>query len=277
MSWRKSFNNDVAAWDQTTFEPAAWLAEFRRVLKPTGTLFAFTRYNLLGRWHEVFDPVFDTFQFVVWHKTNPPPKLRRAGFLNSCELIVACWDKGHTWNFGRQRDMHNFIEGPICAGKERTKDPVHPTQKPLRVLRQLVEWGSNPGDLVLDPFMGVGSTGVAAVELGRRFVGIELDEAYVAAARRRIEATNGARGAMRRQTRRPETGVASHERWRQVVALNLRRSCGPRACLSAGFRPKRATGVRRRRAASRRRVGRKRRPTCADPRGADVGAIAATR
>src|SRR6185503_5535381 len=149
MSWRKSFNNDVAAWDQTTFEPAAWLAEFRRVLKPTGTLFAFTSYNLLGRWHEVFDPVFDTFQFVVWHKTNPPPKLRRAGFLNSCELIVACWDQGHTWNFGR----------------ERVKDPVHPTQKPLRVLRQLIEWATDPGDLVLDPFMGVGSTGVAAREL----------------------------------------------------------------------------------------------------------------
>ena len=72
---------------------------------------------------------------------------------------MACWDKGHTWNFGRQRDMHNFIEAPICAGRERVKDPVHPTQKPLRVLRQLVEWGSNPGDLVLDPFMGVGSTG----------------------------------------------------------------------------------------------------------------------
>ena len=163
MSWRKSFNNDVAEWDQLAFEPSEWLAEFRRVLKPTGTLFAFTSYNLLGRWHEVFDPAFDTFQFVVWHKTNPPPKLRRAGFLNSCELIVACWDKGHTWNFGRQRDMHNFIEAPICAGRERVKDPVHPTQKPLRVLRQLIEWGSRPGDLVLDPFMGVGSTGVAAL------------------------------------------------------------------------------------------------------------------
>jgi site-specific DNA-methyltransferase (adenine-specific)/modification methylase len=88
--------------------------------------------------------------------------------------------------------MHNFIEAPICAGKERTKDPVHPTQKPLRVLRQLVEWGSNPDDLVLDPFMGVGSTGVAAVELGRRFIGMELEETYVAAARRRIESVTSA-------------------------------------------------------------------------------------
>ena len=67
------------------------------------------------------------------------------------------------------------------------KDPVHPTQKPLKVLRQLIEWGSREGDLVLDPFMGVGSTGVAAVELGRRFIGIELEPAYVAAAQRRIE------------------------------------------------------------------------------------------
>ncbi len=90
MSWRSDFNNDVAAWDQIEFDPAEWLAEFRRVLKPTGTIFAFTSYNMLGRWHETFDPVFDTFQFIVWHKTNPPPKLRRVGFLNSCESGTPC-------------------------------------------------------------------------------------------------------------------------------------------------------------------------------------------
>ena len=64
MAWRSDFNNDVAAWDQITFEPSDWLEEFRRVLKPTGTIFAFTSYNMLGRWHEVFDPAFDTFQFM---------------------------------------------------------------------------------------------------------------------------------------------------------------------------------------------------------------------
>jgi site-specific DNA-methyltransferase (adenine-specific)/modification methylase len=84
--------------------------------------------------------------------------------------------------------MHNFIEAPICSGRERLKDPVHPTQKPLRVLRQLIEWGSRPGDVVLDPFMGVGSTGVAAGELGRRFIGMEIDADYFAAASRRIDA-----------------------------------------------------------------------------------------
>jgi site-specific DNA-methyltransferase (adenine-specific)/modification methylase len=186
--WRRPFNNDVAEWDLDVFDPAEWLPELRRVLKPTGNVFAFTSYNMLGPWHAAYDPAFDTFQIVVWHKTNPPPKLRRAGFLNSCELIVAAWDRGHTWNFGRQRDMHNFIEAPICMGHERWKDPKHPTQKPVAVLRRLIEWGSNPGDLVLDPFMGVGSTGVAALELGRRFVGIDIDPAYVDAARRRLAA-----------------------------------------------------------------------------------------
>src|SRR5205807_6607114 len=68
MSWRKEFNNDVAEWDTTIFNPADWLAEFTRILKPTGNIFAFTSYNLLGQWHQAFDPVFDTFQFMVWHK-----------------------------------------------------------------------------------------------------------------------------------------------------------------------------------------------------------------
>lgn len=186
FSWRKTINNDLATWDQVTFQPSEWAEDFVRVLKPTGNILAFTSYNLLGKWHEVFDPLFDTFQFMVWHKTNPPPKIRRAGFLNSCELIVCMWNKGHTWNFGRQKDMHNFIESPICMGRERLKSPVHPTQKPVRVLEHLVRLASRPGDLVFDPFMGVGSTGVAALQLGRRFLGIEVDDSYFEAARTRL-------------------------------------------------------------------------------------------
>jgi site-specific DNA-methyltransferase (adenine-specific) len=187
LSWRKSINNDLAEWDATVFDPGDWLEPFQRVLSPTGNLFAFTSYNMLGRWHEVFDPAFTTFQFVVWHKTNPVPKVRRAGFLNSCELIVSTWNKGHTWNFSTQKEMHNFIEAPICMGRERVKEPFHPTQKPLRVLKRLVQIASNPGDLVCDPFMGVGSSGAAALALGRRFVGAEIDPAYFEAAKARLD------------------------------------------------------------------------------------------
>ncbi|WP_419918988.1 DNA-methyltransferase [Candidatus Poriferisocius sp.] len=186
FNWRSDLNNDLAEWDREEFIPAKWLHEFTRILKPTGNIFAFTSYNLLGQWHDAFDPEFDTFQFMVWHKTNPAPKIRKAGFLNSCELIICVWNKGHTWNFGKQSDMHNFIETPICMGRERLKDPKHPTQKPVRVLEHIINLATLEGDLVYDPFMGVGSTGVAALNLKRRFLGAELDQAYFTAAENRL-------------------------------------------------------------------------------------------
>jgi len=186
LSWRKDINNDVADWDKVEFRPSDWVSEFKRILKPTGNIFAFCSYNLIGKWHEAFDPEFDTFQFFVWHKTNPVPKVLRAGFLNSCELIVCMWNKGHTWNFSSQREMHNFIEAPICMGSERVRNPFHPTQKPVRVLEHIIKIASEEDDVVFDPFMGVGSTGVAALNLGRKFIGIEIDENYFRAAERRI-------------------------------------------------------------------------------------------
>lgn len=187
MSWRKDFNNDIADWDKTNFDPSDWLDEFRRVLTPKGNIFAFTSYNLLGKWHEVFDPIFDTFQFMVWHKTNPPPKIYKSSFLNSCELIVCCWNKGHTWNFTKQSEMHNFIETSICMGNERLKGKKqHPTQKPLKVLSHIINLASNVGDTVLDPFMGVGSTGVASINLNREFIGIEIDPDYFQSAKERM-------------------------------------------------------------------------------------------
>ncbi|MDT8441609.1 MAG: site-specific DNA-methyltransferase [Desulfuromonadales bacterium] len=188
FKWRPAINNDLAGWDRQ-FDPDQIREQLLRVLKPTGNLFAFCSYNTIGRWHELFDPVFDTFQFFVWHKSNPVPKVRRQGFLNSCELIVCMWNRGHTWNFGRQSGMHNFFEGPICMAPERLKEPKHPTQKPVRLLKHLIGIASNPGDTILDPFMGVGSTGAAAGELQRNFIGMELDESYFLAARQRLAAT----------------------------------------------------------------------------------------
>jgi len=186
-SGRKDINNDLAEWDKENFEPAEWISEFKRILKPTGNIFAFCSYNLIGKWHAAFDPEFDTFQFMVWHKTNPVPKFRKAGFLNSCELIICVWNKGHTWNFGKQNEMHNLIESPICMGIERLKNPLHPTQKPVKVLKHVINIASKHNDLVFDPFMGVGSTGVAALELGRRFLGVEISKDYFKAAEKRLK------------------------------------------------------------------------------------------
>ena len=191
FDWRAEINNDVAEWDEKPLNPFDFVDEFKRVLKPNGNIFIFCSYNLLGDYHKAFDPVFDTFQFMVWHKTNPVPNIRKSSFLNSCELIVCCWNKGHTWNFTKQNEMHNFIETPICMGKERIKDKegnnAHPTQKPLSVLKHIIEIASNENDVILDCFNGVASTGEAALQLNRRYIGVDLDEEYIKLSKERLK------------------------------------------------------------------------------------------
>lgn len=190
FDWRSDINNDLAEWDLEELKPAELVDEFKRILKPTGNIFIFCSYNIIGEYHKAFDSEFDTFQFMVWHKTNPVPNFRKSSFLNSCELIVACWNKGHTWNFTNQRDMHNFIESGICMGSERIKDKngknLHPTQKPVSILKKIINIASNENDVVLDCFNGVGSTGEAAMSLQRRYIGIEIDKTYYAATEKRL-------------------------------------------------------------------------------------------
>ncbi|MBR4684807.1 MAG: site-specific DNA-methyltransferase [Spirochaetia bacterium] len=184
---RAPMNNDVAKWDLVEFSPEKWAEDFIRILKPTGNLFIFTTYNQLGRWYNALDHRFDTSQFMIWHKTNPAPKVFKAGFLNSCEMIFCCWNRKHTWNFISQAEMHNFLESPICMQPERLTNPKHPAQKPVSILKKIISIASNEEDIVFDPFMGVGSTGIAALSQNRRFIGFELDNDYYKATKRRIE------------------------------------------------------------------------------------------
>jgi len=182
---RKDMNNDIAEWDHDIVDPLEMVDDMVRILKPTGNIIIFTGSNLFGRWHAALDPIFDTFQYAAWHKTNPTPSVRKSSFLNSIELIVCCWNKGHTWNFTTQRDMHNFIETPVCAGKERYS---HPTQKPLTVIDHFVKIASDEGDVVVDPFMGTGTTGLSACRLNRNFIGFECDPTYFGWATERMSA-----------------------------------------------------------------------------------------
>lgn len=184
---RSAMNNDVADWDWIDFHPEEWVDEFIRILKPTGNLFIFTTYNQIGKWYDCLDHRFDATNFMIWHKTNPAPKIFKAGFLNSCEMIYTCWNKKHTWNFISQKEMHNFIESPICMRPERLSNPKHPAQKPVSILRKMIRIASNKDDIIFDPFMGVGSTGVACLQEGRKFIGVEINPTYFNAAKKRID------------------------------------------------------------------------------------------
>lgn len=184
---RSALNNDIAEWDKVEVDPFEYVKEFKRILKPNGNIFVFTTYNCIGKWHEAFDHVFDTTQFMVWHKTNPAPNIFKKGFLNSCELIICFWNKGHKWNFSDQKGMHNFIESSICMGPERLKNPKHPTQKPIKILQRLIEIASDENDVVFDPFMGVASTAVACLKTKRKFYGCEINKTYYDAGVERIK------------------------------------------------------------------------------------------
>jgi site-specific DNA-methyltransferase (adenine-specific)/modification methylase len=186
FEWREDVNNDIAEWDKKDIEPDKIADEFIRVLKPNGNLFIFCSYNLIGKWYDALDHKFDTTNFFVWHKTNPTPKFFKNGFLNSCEIVLCCWNKKHKWNFTNQKEMHNFFESSICSSPERLKNPKHPTQKPTKLLEHIIKIASNENDTVFDPFMGVASTGVAALKQNRKFVGIELIEEYYNASENRL-------------------------------------------------------------------------------------------
>jgi modification methylase len=178
----------------------AWLAECRRILKPDGAIW------VIGSYHNIFrlgvalqDLGFWLQNDVIWRKTNPMPNFRGKRFTNAHEtLIWAGRDQKSrvTFNYEAMKALNDDIQMrsdwlfPICSGPERLKDgegrKAHPTQKPEPLLHRLLLATTNPGDVVLDPFFGTGTTGAVAKRLGRRWVGIERDADYATAAEKRI-------------------------------------------------------------------------------------------
>ncbi|PTW62240.1 modification methylase [Breoghania corrubedonensis] len=203
------------AWDQfASFEAydaftRAWLLAIKRVLKPTGTLW------VIGSYHNIFrvgakmqDLGFWLLNDVVWLKSNPMPNFRGKRFTNAHETMI--WatpskdTKGYTFNYEALKAFNDDLQMrsdwhlPLCTGGERLKDDngdkVHPTQKPEALLYRVLLSSTNPGDVVLDPFFGTGTTGAVAKKLGRHFVGVERERSYIEAATKRIAAIEPAEG-----------------------------------------------------------------------------------
>ncbi|KKX28275.1 site-specific DNA-methyltransferase [Rhizobium sp. LC145] len=196
-------------WDQfASFEvydafTRAWLLACRRVLKPNGTIW------VIGSYHNIFrvgtmlqDLNFWILNDIVWRKTNPMPNFKGRRFQNAHETMIwASRDpkaKGYTFNYDALKASNDDVQMrsdwlfPICSGHERLKGEdgkkVHPTQKPEALLARVIMASTKPGDVVLDPFFGSGTTGAVAKRLGRNFVGIEREQDYIDAATARIAA-----------------------------------------------------------------------------------------
>ncbi len=181
-------------WDYG-FDPLPVLKEFKRVLKPTGQMYIFCATKQIPIYMNFLEENCFLRNLLVWSKTNPAPRLSKTNFLFANEYIIyGINEKGmpskSTFNFSKQNEMKNIFVTSSLQSKERLKEngkAVHPTQKPLSILKKLIEVSSNKGDVVLDPFMGVGSTAVACKELGRNFLGCELDKEYIKYVSQRLE------------------------------------------------------------------------------------------
>lgn len=176
----------------------AWLSRCQRLLKPNGTLW------VSGTQHIIFSVGYAMQQLgmkllntITWEKPNPPPNLSCRYFTHSTETLL--WaaknaQSKHLFNYDAMRRINGGkqmktvwrMPAPVSAEKTHGK---HPTQKPLALLQRLVAACTNEGDLIFDPFCGSGTTGVAAVAAGRRFVGCESDDAFVQLAKKRLCST----------------------------------------------------------------------------------------
>ncbi|MGI9401835.1 MAG: site-specific DNA-methyltransferase, partial [Rhizobiaceae bacterium] len=192
--------SDFAAYDAFT---RAWLIAARRVLKPNGTIWVIGSYHNIFRVGTVLQDLgYWILNDVIWRKTNPMPNFRGRRFTNAHETMIwASTDqnaKSYTFNYEAMKMANDEIQMrsdwlfPICNGGERLKDEsgvkVHPTQTPEALLHRVLTSSTKPGDVVLDPFFGTGTTGAVAKRLGRNFVGIEREQSYIDAATARIAA-----------------------------------------------------------------------------------------
>lgn len=189
--------SSFAAYDRFTRD---WLRAARRVLKPNGAIW------VIGSYHNIFrvgaalqDAGFWVLNDVVWRKSNPMPNFRGKRLTNAHETMIwASKAEGakYTFNYEALKAMNDGVQMrsdwviPICTGHERLKDAngdkAHPTQKPEALMHRVLVGTTNPGDVVLDPFFGTGTTGAVAKMLGRDYIGIEREESYLKVAEKRL-------------------------------------------------------------------------------------------
>jgi site-specific DNA-methyltransferase (adenine-specific) len=187
-----------ASYEEFLVFTKSWLKLIQSHLKTDASVYIFFGAQFISDlYHMAINLGFKYKGIQVWHKTNPVPKIRKNGYLSSTELVLFLQQGNPVFNFLGQKAMHNFIETPICMRPERLRDKnpikknkhptLHPTQKPEKVLEKFIRVSSKPGDWVLDPFVGTGTTNAVCQNLNRKCIGIELNETYVSAAKERIK------------------------------------------------------------------------------------------
>ena len=178
---------DFGEWDKD-FDLVDWIKYCEPVLKKGGNIVIFNSWkNMSYIVDELEKNNFEVKDLIRWEKTNPMPRNRDRRFITDYEVAVWAVKKGGKWTFNRLSETYERPE-IVCGvtSKKEKIDGGHPTQKPVEVMEWLIKRLSNENDIILDPFMGSGSTGVACKNTNRRFIGIELDKDYYNMAIKRL-------------------------------------------------------------------------------------------
>ena len=178
---------DFGEWDKD-FDLVSWIKYCEPVLKKGGNIVIFNSWkNMSYIVDELEKNNFEVKDLIRWEKTNPMPRNRDRRFITDYEVAVWAVKKGDKWTFNRLSETYERPE-IVCGvtSKKEKIDGGHPTQKPVEVMEWLIKRLSNENDIILDPFMGSGSTGVACKNTNRRFIGIELDKDYYNIAIKRL-------------------------------------------------------------------------------------------
>ena len=175
---------DFGEWDKE-FNQISWLETACDKIKKGGSVVVFNDYKNIGVMKEVLESKgFIIKEMIIWRKTNPMPRNRDRLYVTSIEM--ALWAvKGKGWAFNRQRDTYEnaIFEQPVVSHTKR----IHPTQKPVEVIEQLIKIHSNEGDIIMDCFMGSGTTAVACELNNRKWIGFELEQEYLEKANKRLD------------------------------------------------------------------------------------------
>jgi modification methylase len=234
----------------------AWLTECRRVLKNTGSIWVIGSYHNIFRVGSIMLNLgFWILNDIIWHKTNPMPNFLGTRFTNASETILWCAKdrnyKKYTFNhrmmkkYNGNKQMSSVWQIGLCVGEERLKGEdgkkAHSTQKPEELLKRIILSASRPGDIVLDPFFGTGTTGAVAKKLKRNYIGIEKEYEYVELSKKRIDKiteylpeAEWVEGEKGKQARVPFTALLKERLIKEGETLYARKTCAAASVLADG-------------------------------------------
>ena len=180
---------DFGEWDKK-FDLCGWISDYSRILSKNGSMIIFCSYRYMSEIVRALEKSSLIVKDILeWKKTNPMPRNTNRRYVQDTEFAIWAVMKGSKWIFNKPDDkpyLRSQFIAPIVGGRERT---IHPTQKSLSVMNDIIKIHTNPGDKILDPFMGSGTTGVAALNSCRDFIGVEIDEKYYNISSNRIKET----------------------------------------------------------------------------------------